>query len=347
MKALYLLLGLEFFLFGLNAQDLKDSIYHAKLSAPGTQMIPVYDGKYRVFTQRIGNGNTHLLLLHGGPGNTHEYFENFPDSLRKLGVTIYFYDQLGSYFSDTPDDSTIWNIDRFVEEVEEVRVGLGLDSFYLLGHSWGGMLAELYAARYGQHLKGLILSNVPGNLTSDTTYLPSVIDSIDKVVRYRATLLPKFEGNRAEIDSIYQGLTLYDTAVHRVLAKKYNHANDSLFGRTMLYHKAGKMPDPLRRNMKHARFESIEKYHFNSLGADYAEALKQIETPTLLISAKNDFLNPERYEDLKSMMKNAQVRVYLCPDGAHFPMWDDSENYFRELRRFIGEVNNGSFNPDE
>jgi pimeloyl-ACP methyl ester carboxylesterase len=231
-KAFYLLIGLMFIIQSQHAQDQKDSTYFAKMSALGTRMIPVYNGKYKVFTQKVGDGEIDLLLLHGGPGNTHEYFENFPDSLRKLGVTVYFYDQLGSYFSDTPDDSTIWNIERLVMEVEEVRVGLGLDSFYLLGHSWGGMLAELYAAKYGQHLKGLILSNVPGSLAKDPEYLDHIIDSIDIVVRYQATLLPKFVSTRAQIDSISKGFTLADTTIHKILAQQYNKANDSLFGRT-------------------------------------------------------------------------------------------------------------------
>jgi proline iminopeptidase len=300
-----------------------------------------------VFTQKAGTGNINLLLLHGGPENTHEYFENFPENLKRSGVTIYFYDQLGSYFSDTPDDSTIWNINRFVEEVEEVRKGLGIDHFYLLGHSWGGMLAELYAAKYGQPLKGLILSNVPGFFASDSKYLHSIIDSIDKVVRYQATLLPKFKDNKAQVDSIRAGSTLSDSTLHKVLSKQYNKANDSLFGRTIYYHKEGALPEPFKRNGRHSRFESIEKYHFDPFAADYKKAVQHIQTATLLIGGRNDFLQPGGYNDIKKMMTRAKVRVYICPNGAHFTMWDDTENYFRELARFIAEVNENSFDPDK
>lgn len=346
MKPFYLIIGFALLFCNLNAQNLKDSIYYSEMSAPGTKMISVYNGKYKVFTQKKGAGKTNLLLLHGGPENTHEYFENFPEYLTQAGVTIYYYDQLGSYFSDTPHDSTIWDIDRFVEEVEEVRKGLGIDSFYLLGHSWGGMLAELYAARYGGHLNGLILSNVPGFFAGDTKYLHSTIDSIDKVVRYQTTLLPKFKNNKAQIDSISKGLTLADTATHKALSKQYNHANDSLFARTMYYHKEGRVPDALMRNTKHARFESIEKYNFNPFGADYKKALQQIKTPTLIIGGRNDFVHPDGYQDLRKIMTGAKVSVFICPNGAHFTMWDDTENYFRELNRFIYEVNKGIFNPD-
>lgn len=338
MKKLFLIIGLLISVYNLEAQEAKDSTYYAKIAAPGTKMIPVYNGKYKVFTQKIGSGKIKLLLLHGGPENTHEYFENFPEHLKKLGVTVYYYDQLGSYFSDTPNDPTIWNIDRFVEEVEEVRKALNLDDFYLLGHSWGGMLAELYAAKYGMHLKGLILSNVPGFFASDTKYLNSVIDSVDKSVRQRTVLLPQFKSNRPQIDSIAKNIKLRDTILNKTLAKKFNQANDSLFGRTMFYLKAGKMPEALSRSTKHIRYESIEKYNFNPFGADYKEALKKIKTPTLLIGGQNDFVHPELYPDLKKLMTNSRVQIYICPNSSHFSMWDDSEDYFRELNKFIKGV---------
>src|SRR6185369_9484112 len=124
----------------------------------GVEMITV-DGKYQVWTKKFGSGKIKMLLLHGGPGCTHEYFECFEDFLPKEGIEFYYYDQLGSGNSDIPTDSTLWTIDRFREEVEQVRKGLGLDHFYLYGHSWGGMLAMEYAFKYQEHLKGLVISD--------------------------------------------------------------------------------------------------------------------------------------------------------------------------------------------
>ena len=140
-------------------QTAKDSFYYKKIAEPGVKFIPVYKGKYKVFTQKVGDGKIKLLLLHGGPVNTHEYFENFPENLKNHGIEIYYYDQLGSYYSDQPKDTSIWNVIRFVDEVEEVRKGLNLEKFYILGHSWGVRLAELYAAKYPNNLQGVILSN--------------------------------------------------------------------------------------------------------------------------------------------------------------------------------------------
>jgi len=111
--------------------------------AGGVKLIPVATpkGTFRVWTKRVGNNPTiKVLLLHGGPGVTHEYFEAFDSYFPAAGVEYYYYDQLGSAYSDQPDEPELWETPRFVEEVEQVRqaLGLGKDNFYLLGHSWGG-----------------------------------------------------------------------------------------------------------------------------------------------------------------------------------------------------------------
>ena len=114
-------------------------------------------GEFKVWTKRFGNNpRIKLLLLHGGPGGTHEYFESLEGFLPAEGIEFIYYDQLGSGFSDQPKDKDLWTTARFVEEVEQVRIALGLnkDNFYLLGHSWGGILAAEYALKYGSNLKG-------------------------------------------------------------------------------------------------------------------------------------------------------------------------------------------------
>src|SRR6202023_4335122 len=118
-------------------------------------------GRFAVWVKRVGNHpDLRVLLLHGGPGATHEYFEACDSYLPAAGVEFYYYDQLGSGFSDQPDDPSLWEADRFVDEVEQVRQALGLnrDKFYLLGHSWGGILAIEYALQHQRHLKGLVIS---------------------------------------------------------------------------------------------------------------------------------------------------------------------------------------------
>lgn len=143
----------------------------------GARLIPISTpkGTFNVWTKRVGNDPTiKVLLLHGGPGMTHEYFEAADAYFPGAGVEYYYYDQLGSFYSDQPKDSSLWNTERFVEEVEQVRKALGLDqdNFYLLGQSWGGILAMEYALKYQQHLKGLIISNMMASIPPTTSMPP-------------------------------------------------------------------------------------------------------------------------------------------------------------------------------
>src|SRR5690349_11744040 len=110
----------------------------------GAEFVQLNNG-FHVWTKRIGQGPITILTLHGGPGCTHEYFECFEQFFSKEHYQIIFYDQLGSYHSDQPDDPSLWTVERFCEEVEQVRQALNLENFYLYGQSWGGLLAIEYS----------------------------------------------------------------------------------------------------------------------------------------------------------------------------------------------------------
>ena len=105
----------------------------------GIRMIPIKTpvGEFKVWTKRFGN-NRHVkvLLLHGGPAVGHEYMECFESFFPKEGFEFYEYDQLGAPYSDQPSDSSLWTIDRYVDEVEQVRRAIGADknNFYVLGN---------------------------------------------------------------------------------------------------------------------------------------------------------------------------------------------------------------------
>jgi proline iminopeptidase len=107
----------------------------------GSRSIQI-DGKYNVWVKQVGTGPIPVLTLHGGPGVPHFYFECMEDFLPQAGVRFWYYDQLGCGFSDQPADTSLWTIERFLEELEQVRVALGLEQFILCGQSWGGMLAS-------------------------------------------------------------------------------------------------------------------------------------------------------------------------------------------------------------
>src|SRR5829696_1063097 len=146
----------------------------------GIKMIPIKTpvGDFKVWTKRFGN-NTRIkvLLLHGGPAMTHEYMECFESFFPKEGFEFYEYDQLGSYYSDQPTDSSLWTTPRFVEEVEQVRQAIGADAtnFYVLGNSWGGILGMEYALKYQAHLKGLVVANMMASAIEYGKYAEEVL----------------------------------------------------------------------------------------------------------------------------------------------------------------------------
>ena len=124
----------------------KNEALYKEVQTGGVKVLQIETpkGKFNIWTKRIGNNpKIKLLLLNGGPGATHEYFECFESFLPQEGIEFIYYDQLGCGNSDNPKDTSMWDLSRFVEEVEQVRTALNLtkDNFYLLGHSWGGILA--------------------------------------------------------------------------------------------------------------------------------------------------------------------------------------------------------------
>lgn len=154
--------------------------YGDSIEAAGVKMIPISTpvGDFKVWTKRFGNNpKIKVLLLHGGPAMTHEYMECFETFFQRQAYEFYEYDQLGSYYSDQPTDSSLWTTARFVEEVEQVRKAIGADSsnFYLLGNSWGGILAMEYALKYQQHLKGLVVANMVASAPEYGKYSEEVL----------------------------------------------------------------------------------------------------------------------------------------------------------------------------
>ncbi|HEY4045721.1 MAG TPA: proline iminopeptidase-family hydrolase [Acidobacteriaceae bacterium] len=182
-----------------SAEDPKSELHmprDRKIHTGGSRMIDIGDSRH-VWTKKVGSGETKVLLLHGGPGADHCYFECFEDFLPQNGIEFYYYDQLDSTNSDKPNDPALWTVERYRDEVEAVRKGLGLESFYLYGHSWGGMLAIEYALAYPQHLRGLVISNMTAGIQAYQKYaallrsqLPvnviAVLDKYEKAGDYKS-----------------------------------------------------------------------------------------------------------------------------------------------------------------
>ncbi|HUP63800.1 MAG TPA: proline iminopeptidase-family hydrolase [Thermoanaerobaculia bacterium] len=300
----------------------------------GVRMISVETpkGTFRVWTKRVGrHPRVKLLLLHGGPGGTHEYFEAFDTRFAPLGFEYYYYDQLGSYYSDQPDDPDLWEIARAVEEVEQVRqaLGLGRDDFYLLGHSWGGILAMEYALRHGENLKGLIISNMMASIPRYNEYAETVLmPAMDQSVLSEIKAL-EAAGDYA--NPRYMELLVPNHYVHHFLRRPIED-----------------WPEPVHRSFKHLnQAVYVPMQGPSELGAsgklvawDRMRDLQKITTPTLVIGAGHDTMDPAHMKWMAGQLP--QGRYLHCAEGSHMAIYDDQEAYFGGLIDFIREVDSGA-----
>lgn len=303
----------------------------------GVKMIPIRTpvGDFKVWTKKFGdNPRIKVLLLHGGPAATHEYMESFESFFPNVGFEFYEYDQLGSYYSDQPKDSSLWTTERFVEEVEQVRKALGLNksNFYLLGSSWGGILAMEYALKYQSNLKGLIISNMMASAPAYGKYADEVLaKQMDPKVlaevraleakgdfqnpRYMELLLPNFYAQHL------CRLAEWPDAVNRT----FKHLNNDIY--TL-------MQGPSEFGVSG-----------RLVNWDRTDDLPKIAVPTLTIGAKHDTMDPEHMKWMSTQVQ--QGRYLYCPDGSHMAMWDDQKHFFPGVIQFIEDVDKGTFVPEE
>lgn len=294
-------------------------------------MVPIKTpvGEFKVWTKRFGNNpKIKILLLHGGPAMTHEYMECFETFFQGQGFEFYEYDQLGSYYSDQPKDSSLWTTERFVEEVEQVRKAIGADStnFYVLGNSWGGILGMEYALKYQKHMKALIVANMMASAPGYGKYANDVLAK---------------QMNPAVLSEI------------RALEAKKDFANprymELLIPNFYKEHlcRLKEWPDGFNRSMKHANTEVYTMMQGPSefgvsgrlVNWDIKNRLKEIVVPALMIGAKYDTMDPAAMEEQSKMVKKG--RYLFCPNGSHLAMWDDQQVFMSGVIQFIKDVDTG------
>jgi proline iminopeptidase len=299
----------------------------------GVRMIPVStpSGEFRVWTKRVGNNpTTKVLLLHGGPGCTHEYYEPCDSFLPAAGVEYYYYDQLGSHYSDQPDDPSLWTIDRFVDEVEQVRVALGLDadSFVLVGQSWGGVLAMEYALAHQEHLKGLVISNMMASGSAYNAYAEDVL--MPAMDQSALAEIKRLEAAGETDDPAYEALLFEHHYRHHVCRMPVEE-----------------WPDPVVRALAHINpaiyvpMQGPSELGLSGalLDWDRTADLHRIEVPTLVMGAEHDTMDPAHLRWMAEQLPRG--RYHHCPQGSHLAIVDDQETYFEGLLDFLGDLDAG------
>jgi proline iminopeptidase len=299
----------------------------------GVKMVEITTpkGRFKVWTKRTGNNpKIKVLMLHGGPALTHEAFEVFDSYFPAAGIEYYFYDQLGSFNSDQPDEPELWTIPRFVDEVEQVRQALKLDkeNFYLFGHSWGGLLAIEYALQHQEHLAGLIISNMMSSIPAYNKYAADVL--MPTMNQQALAQILRFEETGRTNDPRYMALLMQEH-----------------YSKYLLRMPPDQWPDPVMRPLKHVNPRIYELLNGTSelrvsgtlkdwdRGAD----LGQITVPTLTIGARYDTMDPKNMEWMAKAVKNG--RFLYCENGSHLSMYDDQGTYMKGVIDFLRTVSAG------
>ena len=289
----------------------------------GTKIITLDNG-YHLWTNTQGEGDIHLLALHGGPGGNHEYWEDAAEQLKKQGlnVQVTMYDQLGSLYSDQPDFSDpeiakkYLTYEYFLDEVDEVREKLGLDNFYLIGQSWGGLLVQEYAVKYGQHLKGAIISSMVDEIDE---YVDRVNELREKTLSPEAVAFMKeCEAKNDYSNPKYQEYVqvMNEQYVDRKQPSKLYHLKD--LGGTAVY-------NVFQGDNEFVITGKLKDWHFRN-------QLKNIKVPTLITFGEHETMPIETAKTMNSLIPNSHHMV------------DNPDVYYKHLADFIRNVENNTFN---
>ena len=304
----------------------------------GIRMIPIKtpSGEFKVWTKRFGNNpKIKVLLLHGGPAAGHEYMECFESFFPKEGFEFYEYDQLGAPYSDQPKDTSLWTVDRYVDEVEQVRKAIGADknNFYVLGNSWGGILGMEYALKYQDNMKALIVADMVASCPDYGKYADEVLSK---------TMDPKI---LAEIRAIEAKKDFNNPRYMELLMPNFYKQHLC---------RLAEWPDPVNRTFAHLGNMEVPSTIYTIMQGpsefgiagrlanwDIKDRLKEIKIPTLMVGAKYDTMDPKAMEAQSKAVQHG--RYLFCENGSHMCMWDDQKTFMSGVIGFIKDVNEGKF----
>jgi proline-specific peptidase len=279
----------------------------------------------RVWYRSVGGspgGGIPLLCLHGGPGFTHYYLEPLETLADRRQVI--FYDQLGCGRSDRPEDPSLWTVDRFVEEVAQVRAALGLDRLHLFGSSWGGMLAMQYVLDRRPDLDSLILCGSPASMIRWATDCAELLAAqpagarqvISEHEEAGFTACPEYQ---AAILGFYREhvcrLTPWPAGLERSFAEAgyavYNHMN-------------GPSEFTVTGTLK---------------TWDIMDRLGEIEVPALLVGGRYDECRPAHLEEMHRRIAGSQLAI--IENASHLCFAERPDEFTGLVNSFLDRIEAG------
>jgi len=278
---------------------------------------------HHVWYRRVGEGGVPLLVLHGGPGAGHDYLE--PLEGLAADREVVFYDQLGCGRSDKPDDTSLWKVGRFVDEVDTVRKALGLEEVHLLGQSWGGWLAIEYMLTRQEGVVGLVLASTSA----------SIRQFVEEAEKLKAALPPE----------------VYETMLRHEAAGELHHP-DYEVAVVEFYNRHVCRLDPWPEAMLRTGenldgnpvYETMngpnEFFVIGNLKSwDREDRLGEIRAPTLVTVGRYDEITPACAATIQRGIQGSELRLF--EESSHTAHLEETDEYLRAVGDFLSRVENG------
>lgn len=290
--------------------------YSQSISESKEGFIEVKGGK--IWYSIYGSGDKNpLLLIHGGPGGRSCMLA--PIKALSDERPVIFYDQLGSGKSDRPEDTTLWHLTRFVDELDKLIESLQLNKVHILGHSWGSSLAvEYFLTKKLEKVKSLILA---GPLFStdlwieDANYLRSQLpDSIQEILNYHEKMGSVYSEEYLAATEFFYDKYLY----RKKPIPKFDECDIGNFNEVIYEQMWGPSEFYCSGNL---------------LNYNRVDRLKEVNIPVLLLIGEYDEVRPETMKTIQELFPNAQLEI--IKDAAHMTMVDQPEEFNRIVRKFI------------
>jgi L-proline amide hydrolase len=276
---------------------------------------------YRV-TGDLAGGKPPLLVLHGGPGCTHDYVDSIK-GLAGNGRAVVHYDQIGNGRSThlRQKGAEFWQPPLFVEELNNLLGHLGVaGAYHILGQSWGGMLAAEHAVLRPKGLKALVISDSPASMETWVTEANKLRAALPAEVQ--ATLLQHEKaGTTSSPEYIKATRVFYDRHVCRVnpwppeVARTFAALEEDP---TVYFTMNGPNEFHVVGTLKH--WTIVDRLHL-------------IQAPTLLISGKYDEATPACVQPFADLIKN--VRWATFENSSHMPHVEETERYLKVVGDFL------------
>ncbi len=275
----------------------------------------------KLYYRMMGEGEP-LLLLNGGPGFPHEYLQE----MKALApyARLIFYDQRGTGNSDKADPTT-YTVEANVEDLENLRKALGLEKVWVLGHSWGGMLAQEYTLKYPEHVTKLILANTLASSKDIDATLARMLAAVP--AETRAVI------EECEAKGLYSEGDTYPAEYQAACDVAYEPVQIGI-----------EPPDYLKNSFARIAYDVYRTMwgrmsEFRVTGTlkefDAYPRLNEVRVPTLVIVGASDMPTVEMAERMRDAIPGAKLEVF--ENSRHFPFLEEPQKFVQVVGEFLQE----------